>query len=359
MKQSISYMKIVMSVGMIIFVAALVIGGTGAFFNDTETSTDNTFIAGALDLKIDSVSHYNGMVCTGNPGVWTTDGSLFQTDDAVPADHYPQPGTSCGGTWEETDLGPELSSFFNFSDIKPGDEGENTLSLHVYNNDAWGCMLVNNVVDQDVNCTEPESESTDPECSVDPETPGAGELGQSLAFNSWLDEGSVAGFQCNDPDPDDNPETDDATSGASCEADPQEGDNVLNGIEVLFWENEFIDDVAEGPFDLKEVLAGAYAAHSCTVATGDTDYDGCHGLAADGRMVGSATYYFGMGWAVPTSVGNEAQTDSLTADMIFEVVQHRNNPDFQCSRPLVVTDSLTQVQFYLAAHSPIDSGCAG
>jgi hypothetical protein len=43
-------------------------------------------------------------------------------------------------------------------------------------------------------------------------------------------------------------------------------------------------------------------------------------------MVGSTTYYFGLAWSVPDDVGNEAQTDSLNADLTFEVEQHRNNP---------------------------------
>ena len=46
-------------------------GGTGAFFNDTETSTGNTFAAGAIDLKVDNTSYYNANKCTEvTPGVW-------------------------------------------------------------------------------------------------------------------------------------------------------------------------------------------------------------------------------------------------------------------------------------------------
>ena len=45
---------------MIVFVGAVVIGATGAFFSDTETSTGNTFTAGAIDLGVDNESYYNG-----------------------------------------------------------------------------------------------------------------------------------------------------------------------------------------------------------------------------------------------------------------------------------------------------------
>src|SRR3989304_409587 len=44
--------KVLLSGATILAAAALVIGATFAFFSDTETSTGNTFTAGALDLKI-------------------------------------------------------------------------------------------------------------------------------------------------------------------------------------------------------------------------------------------------------------------------------------------------------------------
>jgi len=285
------------------------------------------FTAGALDLKIDSQSHYNGMVCTGNPGVWTA-GAEFQGLDAnVPADHYPQPGDVCGGTWAETDLGPGLFKFFDFADVKPGDDGENTISLHVTNNDAWGCFLVDNVTDEDVTCTEPESEAEgDVSCSQEDPVAAEGELGAALSFDAWLDQGATPGFQCNNPEVP-------ATAGAGCAADPTEGDNVFQ-VETegpKFWEGETLDSVSAGPFDISDVLSAAYVLESCTDATGDTDYGSCHGLAQDGRMVGSATYYFGLAWNIPAEAGNEIQSDQLTTDMIFEIVQHRNNPDFTCT----------------------------
>lgn len=330
--------RILASVAMLVFVGAAIASSTGAFFSDTETSTGNTFTAGALDLKVDSQSHYNGMMCSNQNGfgsafVWIPDdaSSPFTPTDAADfnedhPDQYPQAGIPCGGTWAESDLIPDSVAFrfFDFSDIKPGDEGENTISLHVYDNDAWACMTVDSVSDLDVTCTEPEGESTDSQCSVDVNAPGAGELGAALTFDAWLDEGSTAGFQCNNANAS-------PTVGASCAADPLEGDNVLNGVEVLFWNDETVDEASEGPFALSDVLSGAYAAHTCTDTDGNTGYAACHGLASDGRMVGSATYYWGLAWNVPDTAGNEIQTDALTLDMIFEVEQHRNNPNFQCT----------------------------
>jgi len=346
MTHTLNFRRITLSAVVIAFVASLVFAGTQAFFSDTESSTGNVFAAGALDLKVDSQAHFNDMICRettdddteGTPGEleWHAGpGDPFNgDDDNVPAEHYPQPGDECTGTWEESDLIADALEFrfFNLEDIKPGDEGENTISLHVTNNDAWGCFLVDNVEDNDVDCTEPESESSeDPECSADPSNPGAGELGQSITFDAWLDHGEIPGFQCNH----------DGASpqeGASCDEDPFEGDNIYQpDFEGdLFWEDEVVDEVAEGPFALKDVLSAAYAEFDCASQgnpTGDTDYGVCHGLAEDGRMVGSATYYWGLAWNVPTDVGNEAQTDSLVSDMVFEAVQHRNNPEFECTFP--------------------------
>jgi predicted ribosomally synthesized peptide with SipW-like signal peptide len=52
---------------MLVAVAAIVVGGTGAFFSDTETSTGNVFTAGSIDLTVDhSAASYNGELCAVN-----------------------------------------------------------------------------------------------------------------------------------------------------------------------------------------------------------------------------------------------------------------------------------------------------
>ena len=44
--------KIIISLSVIGAIAAIAVGGTIAYFSDTETSTGNTFTAGTLDLKL-------------------------------------------------------------------------------------------------------------------------------------------------------------------------------------------------------------------------------------------------------------------------------------------------------------------
>ncbi len=285
--------KYIISLTIIIAAAAVVVGATGAFFSDTETSTGNIFAAGSLDLKVDNTCHYY------QDGV---DVGCYKGDDPTGGQ-----GPVVETSWAETDLVPGVHKFFYFDDIKPGDYGEDTISLHVYDNDAWGWFTIKNLSDADNSCTEPE-EGDEPECKDDDN----GELDEAILFTAWLDEGSRPGFQ----------------NGGTGDDDPGEGDNILNYDERPIFEGDSINEL--GPFDLSEVLSAAYGVcNSLTTQSpdGHNNYGDCHGLAADGRMVGSTTYYIGLSWILPLATDNKVQTDSFGGDMEFVVVQHRNNPD--------------------------------
>ena len=289
--------KVIFSLSVMAAVAAVVVGATTAFFSDTETSTGNTFTAGSIDLKVDSACHYYNIVGnneqTGEP--------IYGNDLGCENDEV------AFGTWSETDLQDGVHKFFNFADIKPGDKGEDTISLHVYDNDAWGKIVMGLTNDLDNSCTEPEDESTDPTCGGI--NPGEGELLEAMLphFSMWLDQGSTPGFQ----------------NGGEVLHDPEEGDNVWQGEE-----NEPSVGV-QGETVLSSVLSSAYE-DDCDdngfSVDGHNNYGVCHGLAQDGRMVGSTTYYLGLAWKLPLTTGNEVQTDSLGGDVTFNVVQHRNNP---------------------------------
>jgi predicted ribosomally synthesized peptide with SipW-like signal peptide len=168
--------KILLSVAVIAIVAIGAIGATRAFFSDTETSTGNTFTAGAIDLKIDSEQHYNNAICV--DGKW----ELFGNEEATNP-QYPVIGSDCGGTWGQDGDGVDITSekFFAFNDIKPGDEGENTVSIHVSNNDAYVCVAVTNLASADNDQTEPESE-------VDDDS-DEGELDEEMIWKIWRDDG--------------------------------------------------------------------------------------------------------------------------------------------------------------------------
>jgi predicted ribosomally synthesized peptide with SipW-like signal peptide len=135
--------KILISLSVIAAVAAIAIGGTIAYFSDTETSTGNTFTAGSLDLIVDI--------------------------DGV--DHNPLTGP-----------------IFTLADMKPGDTGEKTISLKVDNNPACGLVNINLTSDLDNTCTEPEI-GDEPACATSPTgiEVGSGELNDQVQFIIFSD----------------------------------------------------------------------------------------------------------------------------------------------------------------------------
>ncbi len=276
--------KILLSVAMILFVGgALALGGTGAFFSDTETSSGNTFTAGAIDLKIDNSSYYNGVATS------TT-------------------------SWSLVDL--TIEKFFNFFDLKPGDYGEDTISLHVDTNDAYLCANITLTSNNDNTCNEPELDD-EPNCQAP--GVGEGELAQNVNFMWWADD----------------------------------GDNVLESEENV---------ISSGPIGAL-TLGAPYP-----IALADSDENIWTGVG--GPVPGTETKYIGKAWcfgniaplAVPqdgvgnvktpagdndgnqipgqptdggyscngSALNNNTQTDSLTADVTFTAVQSRNNTQFQC-----------------------------
>lgn len=253
-----------MSLSVIGAVAAAVVGGTGAFFSDSETSTGNTFTAGAIDLKVDSEQHYNNARCV--DGVWA-----LEEEETATTPQYPVIGSPCGGTWSLRDLDPTLDKFFNFGDVKPGDKGENTISLHVVNNDAWVCAEVSNIENNGNGLTEPESD-VDESDGI-----GQGELQQHLIVTIWNDD----------------------------------GDNIQEENEPTL----YTGIPKEGTWALFDSTTG------------------------DGPLASGDTGYLGVAWSLPLSTGNQVQTDSMTADVSFRVIQSRNNDGFVCGEEAAVVSA--------------------
>lgn len=268
--------KIIFSIGTIAFVAAAAWGATGAFFSDSEVSTGNVLAAGAIDLKIDNESYVTS----------TTTGQLVAS-----------PNTS----WTMRNL--TIEKFFNFEDVKPGDIGEDTISLHVDNNDAWLCADVTLTSNNENTLVDPEVDDGDVSTTT-------GELADQVNFAWWADD----------------------------------GDNVLESDEEL---------LSSGPIGALEVGA------TTTVTLADSGLNIWGDL---GPIPGASTRYLGKAWCFgefdPAPVtqdglantgtngplvrgtgfvcdgsptNNKAQTDSLTADVTFRAIQSRNNSQFVCS----------------------------
>ena len=129
--------KLIVSLSIIGAVAAIAIGVTIAYFSDTETSTGNTFVAGKLDLIVD----IDGVV-----------------------------------------QNPLNGPIFSYSDMKPGDSGEKTISLTIDDNPACAFVHITKTSDSDVSCTEPESAD---ELHCGPSNDG--ELDENTQFVIWSD----------------------------------------------------------------------------------------------------------------------------------------------------------------------------
>ncbi|WP_440007728.1 TasA family protein [Halomicrococcus sp. SG-WS-1] len=133
--------------------AALGGAGTMAYFNDKEKSTGNTFTAGELDLEIDWVEHYNGEKI------------------------------------EDQDLTSNPGPIFDLGDVKPGDYGEATISLHVFDNPAFVHMAGELTSNAENGVNEPESKAEEED---DPKGPDSGddwsgELADEILVDVWYD----------------------------------------------------------------------------------------------------------------------------------------------------------------------------
>lgn len=279
--------------------AALMTGATGAFFNDTETSTDNLFTAGAFDLTVDNDSYYNGNRCVNvstdpqNPD-WKWQGS----------NPYPAAGTDCSTSFPASDLDSGLL-FFNFLDLKPDDEGEDTISLHIQN-EAYACMELSVTSNDDESSTEPELDT--PDVLEDVNNTWDGELAQNIQFFWWADD----------------------------------GDNVFEDNENPLTPNDL-------PIPL---LTLAPQGQPWKVALADAQNNV---WGNQGPMPANQTVYIGKAWCLGTltlapvgagqgvnpsvdsgvlcngaALNNLTQTDSVTLDLVFTAVQARNNGRFLC-----------------------------
>ncbi|MDO8728426.1 MAG: hypothetical protein Q7K26_00885 [bacterium] len=211
-----------------------------------------TFATNGIDLKIDSTSTYNNV--------------------SVPS-----------ATWELKNLTPGVDKFWNFDDIKPGDYGENTISMHVKKADAWLCLDFSNLTSLDNDQNEPES-LDDPDGTLD------GELAEGMEFFGWLDDGDNK-FEKGEK--------------------PLFGTSTQSALDVL-------DDTTY-------VIGDARNGNSCKV--NQSRYVGIYWCAGDLSVNLSTNIISCDG----STLGNEAQTDSMSVDVSIRALPAKENPKFICS----------------------------
>ncbi len=267
--------KILLSLGSILFAGAILAGGTGAYLNDSQTSTGNTFATGIIELRVDNESYYTNEL-----------GKLAYSSST---------------SWNLSPLADKL--FFNFSDIKPGDIGEDTISLHVNNNNAWACMNIKLT-------STPENGQTGPEDLVDPTgADNSGELQENLYFKFWADD----------------------------------GDNVYEQGEKIF-KRGWVKDIWDGKnWTIADSESNIWGG-SGPIQSNSVKYIGkawCFGDMAEaplpqdgkGKTGTNGPLQRGTGFTCNGErIGNIVQSDGITADVTFYAVQSRNNSKFLCNK---------------------------
>lgn len=306
-----------------IAIALMGLGATGAFFSDVERASGNTFAAGVIDLLVDNESYYNGNKCT------DVDESTAENWQWVGTAAYPPAGTPCSTSWIEDDLA-DGHLFFNFTDLKPDDEGEDTISLHVNGNDAWACMNIALTANDDASSTEPELGTGD--VAEDANDAWDGELAQAIEFVWWADD----------------------------------GDNVLEAGERL---------LSEGVQTLYD-LATSSGAFSVALA------DSQHNVwDEEGPIPGNETRYIGKAWCLGdmtlaavagnggvspsvnsgvlcdgTTLGNDLQSDNATLDVSFFTYQARHDSAYLCPEPETPPVACEVTQQYADEVVSVDQG---
>jgi len=225
-------------------------GVRGDFGGTTFATGSGTGVPG-LELKINSKTYYNGTY---------------------------QPALS----WTLKNLVPGVDKFWNFGDVKPGDTGTSSISIHINKNPAWVCLDF-------VNLTNNENGINEPESHVDSSTT-TGELAAGLEFFAWRDDGDNR-FEVGEI--------------------PLFGTSSQSGLSVLNTKTYALADSGTG---------GAYA-------DGSTHYVGIYWCAGD-LTVNTATAQASCNGEV---LGNEAQTDSMSVDVMIRAVQSKQNAKFLCT----------------------------
>ncbi|MUV60177.1 vWA domain-containing protein [Halobacterium sp. CBA1126] len=163
--------------------------GTSAYLNDTESFEGNTITAGTLDLKVDWQQSYYGPTESwefvnahpdhdgdGEQSIVIDDEQHQYSDEGRNlVDHL-----TCENLGQnyEANFGDQ-DSLVSLSDVKPGDEGEITFSLHLCDNPGYVWMQAGNVG---------ESGGAHPEPEQDVDAENAADLAENVDVQLWYDE---------------------------------------------------------------------------------------------------------------------------------------------------------------------------
>jgi predicted ribosomally synthesized peptide with SipW-like signal peptide len=251
--------------------------GTSALFSDEETFENNSITAGTLDMVVDAEI------------VATVDNDYFDS-------------LSLEGTSQTAD-GAAVDMAINIDDAKPGDWLIICFDITIEENPGYVQISTSNFVDNENGVNDPE-EGAMGENGMEGGSDTDGELDDKLLATAW-DSATVQQSDISSRDElqglqyPTNAEGDDKPS-HSYDSSRSEGGEVSTDIEYT--------SVAEAFSNFQN---GVVVSNS----------------AGDPVGVGPSGTVFYLLLEIPTSVGNEIQSDSVGLDLTFETEQVRNNDD--------------------------------
>lgn len=269
--------KILQSVLMLVVITLVTAGATASYFSDTETSNDNSFVAGTVNLEVANAGYYNSVAQDGT-------------------------GLTVDTTWPLSDLTDQV--FFNFDDVKPGDWGENTTTLQANTNPYYACANISLTSSAENGVGEPETEDSDNAFNSNWD----GELDSEIAFVAWGDDG-------------DNVLEDNEVV-------------VLNdyatGLPQFDGNTGLSMPIADANLNLFGVAGEALLP--------GTDYNIAHAWCFGDMTLTPLAAGTGVNPTVNpgftcdgTLVTNVSQSDDITGNISFYAVQYRNNTTFDCT----------------------------
>lgn len=191
-----------------------------------------------------------------------------------------------GSTWSLKNLVPGADKFFNFGDIKPGDFGKTVVSMHPSRSSAWLCLDFTNFTNKD-------NTQNEPEAAVDPNGLTTGELGTGMEFFGWLDSNGDGVFQ---------PPSE----------KPLFGTTTQSALTTINNRSYAVADASHGP--------------ACR--DGGTKYVGIAWCAGD-LGVNLSTGVFSCNGG---TLGNAAQTDSISVDVSIRALPSSQDAKFTCGK---------------------------
>jgi predicted ribosomally synthesized peptide with SipW-like signal peptide len=302
--------------------------GTTAYFSDQETFQNNQLTAGEFDLKMDWQVTYTGPngleYVTASPDQyhndpddpmqlaenddffnWFVEGSDGVRDPIFTRDELATMRFGVGvdelGASRQAAVETQFRSQFadvpqdldgpilDFDDVKPGDEGAISFSLHLFDNPGYIWLNGGLIEARENGHTEPEGSDPDtvgPADEVATDLDNDVELLDEIRVTVWYDADGDAELDAGEP----------VLLGGN--ADPTANPTLRQVIALLSTGNGI-------PLDGEGAVDGGVVGRAC--------------------FENSTTYYVGFRWELPVDHANQIQSDGLTFDVGFYAEQCRHN----------------------------------